>query len=69
LSSDSLHVKTDSGQDLALKLPTDSAQQVQPKQLKEGDEVRASYKQQDGDNIVQTIQVIRTLPEQNQNQQ
>jgi ATP-dependent 26S proteasome regulatory subunit len=76
VSDDSFRVKTPDGQSLDLKF-TDDSGRVSPiphSSLKEGDQVRASYTEHDGDKILQEVKVIQPSQEkspdldQNQNQ-
>ena len=60
VKSDSFHVKTDDGKQVKLQYPKDTT--AQKEQVKEGDEVRASYGVVDGDNIIRIVHVLRTPP-------
>lgn len=74
VESDQLEIETSAGETVELKLGanvlTPDGQPLQTQQLQEGAEVRASYSEQDGEKVVNTIEMLGqgTTPSQPQDQ-
>ena len=66
LDDDSFTLKTADGKNLELELEDGSGRQspmTQFGQVKEGDQVRASYIERDGDHIIQDLNVVQPAPD------
>lgn len=71
VNADKLEIETNAGEKVDLKMGanvmTPEGQPIQTQQLHEGDEVRASYSERDGDKVVSTLEMLNQgAPEQDQ---